>query len=127
MGQYFSVEQMGNKMLVRQDQQGHIKDNFIEGSFHPVLYERSAGDTGFKDLFGKNLKPVVHEDLSGAREWLRNRKGISNADSFGNQNFYIQYINEHFTSDYDFSKIRIFYLDIEVLSRNPDGSMGAFP
>ena len=59
--------------------------------------------------------------MKECREFIRKYKEINNFSIYGNDKFEFSFIAEHFPEehiDYDFSKIRIAYLDIETGSEN---------
>ncbi len=108
---YFSVEQLGNRLLIRDDNIAASTRGFKPTLFQPT---QDAGD--WTNIYGENFKPVQFDDMSSARDFINSRKRVTNSGLHGNQNFPVQYIAEHYKGErYDFDAIRIFTLDIEVV------------
>lgn len=124
-GFYTSVARYGNSILYRgYNQSGHrIEKKF---QFTPTLFVNCHEETGYKSLYGEDVKPITFDTMREAREFMEKYKEIDNFDVHGNTNYIVQFITEHFPGDIDFDikKIRVGDFDIEVMSDegfpNPD-------
>jgi len=82
--------------------------------YEPTLYVQSNRSTDWKTLDGKNVSPVQWGSMKETREAMRSYAG----KIFGIETFQYAYISENYPGmvDYDLSKIKIAYIDIETSS-----------
>jgi len=115
---YTNVLQYGNKILVRETQNGKKQTHKID--FRPTLFIKAKTESKYKSLFGDNLDPMTFGDINDAKEFLGKYKGVENFPIFGNESFAYQYITENYPRDveYDISQLTILTLDIETGSEN---------
>jgi len=121
---YTSVEPYGNAFRVRQVDDG-IRSNRIVRGFVPDLFsEKQAIGMDGKTMLAKLPCSNVRE----AKDLIQQYSGTS-FDVYGSPNMISQFISKTYpgTIDFDPSNIRIFYLDMECYTRNPDGSSAGFP
>lgn len=115
---YSSVQQYGNRILVREIFNGKKYLNKVE--FKPTLFVKSQQQTKYTNLYGDCLEPISFLDINDAKKFIRDYEDVDNFDIFGNTSFAYQYITENYQGDidYDLSQLTIFTLDIETASEN---------
>lgn len=116
MAFYTSVYVDGNTIYDRfidEDGSDHIR----KVRFSPTLYRHVPNhiESDLVDIYGKRCAPKTFESIGEARKWMRTM-GDRNQDVLGMDNFVFQYITETYGSDlaYNFEKLDIWFLDIEV-------------
>jgi len=111
---YTSVNQYGNKILVRGINNGKSVQDKIE--FKPSLFLKSKTPTKYKSLFGENLDEIVFESINEAKDYVKRYSDVDNFEVFGNTNYAYQYITKTFPDevDFDISQLKIWSLDIET-------------
>jgi DNA polymerase elongation subunit (family B) len=112
---YTSVNQYGNKVLVRGVNGGKQVQDRVD--FKPTLFVRSQKkDCEYKSVYGDNLEPIKFEDINSAKEYLKLYKDVQNFEVYGNTNYAYQYITETFPNEveFDIEQIKIWSLDIET-------------
>ena len=120
MSFYTNVVALGNNILFRgiSNEGKRFKDRI---EYHPTLFIPTKEETKFRTLEGKPVGEIRPGNMKECREFIRKYKEIDNFNIYGNDKFEFSFIAEHFPEehiDYDFSKIRIAYLDIETGSEN---------
>ena len=120
MSFYTNVVALGNNILFRgiSNEGKRFKDRI---EYHPTLFIPTKEETKFRTQEGKPVGEIQPGNMKECREFIRKYKEIDNFNIYGNDKFEFSFIAEHFPEehiDYDFSKIRIAYLDIETGSEN---------
>ena len=120
MSFYTNVVALGNNILFRgiSNEGKRFKDRI---EYHPTLFIPTKEETKFRTLEGNPVGEIQPGNMKECREFIRKYKEINNFSIYGNDKFEFSFIAEHFPEehiDYDFSKIRIAYLDIETGSEN---------
>ena len=123
MSFYTNVQTIGNSILFRgvSNDGKRFKDRI---EYHPTLYIPTKEETKFKTLQGEPVGEIRPGTMKECREFIAKYKEIDNFNVYGNDKFEFSFIAEHFPEehiDYNFSQIRIAYLDIET------GSEHGFP
>ena len=123
MSFYTNVQTIGNSILFRgvSNDGKRFKDRI---EYHPTLYIPTKEETKFKTLQGEPVGEIRPGTMKECREFIAKYKEIDNFNVYGNDKFEFSFIAEHFPEehiDYDYSQIRIAYLDIET------GSEHGFP
>jgi DNA polymerase elongation subunit (family B) len=121
---YTNVQVFGNNILYRGIVNGKRVKEKVE--YSPSLYIPSKKITNFTSLDGDYLDQKLFGTLRDARDYIKQFDGVSNAPKiYGQTRFEYAYIADqhHGMVDYDFEKISIAVIDIEVGS--PDA--GGFP
>ena len=123
MSFYTNVQTIGNSILFRgvSNDGKRFKDRI---EYHPTLYIPTKEETKFKTLQGEPVGEIRPGTMKECREFVAKYKEIDNFNVYGNDKFEFSFIAEHFPEEhieYDFSQIRIAYLDIET------GSEHGFP
>lgn len=115
---YTSVEQVGDNILYRGFDQGRRVQ--YKESFSPTLFVACPGESKYKTLEGHNVKPMKFAGPRDAREFMKKYESVQNFDVYGYERFVYQYISDQHNDevDYDFKKLEIFTIDIEVASEN---------
>jgi len=111
---YTSVNQYGNKILVRGINNGKTVQDKVE--FKPSLFLKSKVPTKYKSLYGENLDEITFEDINEAKDYNKRYKDVENFEIFGNTNYAYQYITKNFPGEieFDITQIKIWSLDIET-------------
>ena len=120
MSFYTNVHCLGNNILFRgvSNDGQRFKDRV---EYKPTLYIPTKEKTKFRTLEGKPVGEIQPGSIRECREFVRKYKEVDNFNVYGNDKFEFSFIAEYFPEehiDYDFSQIRIAYLDIEVASEN---------
>ena len=120
MSFYTNVSCLGNNILFRGvSKDGRRFKDRVE--YHPTLYIPTKEETKFRTLEGKPVGEIQPGTMKECREFISKYKEVDNFNIYGNDKFEFSFIAEHFSEeqiDYDFSLIKIAYLDIEVASEN---------
>jgi DNA polymerase elongation subunit (family B) len=115
---YTSVEQVGDDILYRGYDHGD-RVQYRE-KFSPTLFVTSPQESKYKTLDGKHVKPIKFSGPRDAREFIQKYENVQNFDVYGYERFVYQYISDQHPKevDYDFKKLQIYTIDIEVASEN---------
>ena len=119
MSFYTNVQCFGNNILYRGIIDGKRVKQRIE--YSPSLYLPSKRITNFTSLEGDYLDQKIFGDIRSARDFIKQFDGVSNASRiFGQTRFEYAYIADQHRNmvDYDFDKVLIGVIDIEVGSEN---------
>ena len=116
---YTSVEQAGNRLLVR----GYDNNNrySVRVPFNPTLFLPSKNYSEWRTLEGECVEPHNFGSITEARDFVRQYREVEDFEIHGNTRFLYQYIsNEHPEDEikFDSSKIRVFTIDIETAAEN---------
>jgi DNA polymerase elongation subunit (family B) len=87
---------------------------------YKLITDPNAPPSPFKTIHGEPLKEFKHESIAAYRE-----KRMDN--TYGMENHLCAFMTENFTTDFDPTKTRIFWLDIENEMTSDDGVRGGFP
>ena len=120
MSFYTNVHRLGNNILFRgiSNDGQRFKDRV---EYKPTLYIPTKEKTKFRTLEGKPVGEIRPGSIKECREFIRKYKEIDNFNIYGNDKFEFSFIAEYFPEEhieYDFSQIRIAYIDIEIASEN---------
>ena len=88
--------------------------------FSPTLFVVTKKETRWKTLDGRYAKPVRFESVREARQFVDQYKEVPNFEVHGYDRYLYQFISKEFPDevDYDFKKLNIMSLDIEVACEN---------
>jgi len=117
---YTNVHCLGNNILFRgiSNDGQRFKDRV---EYKPTLYIPTKEKTKFRTLEGKPVGEIQPGNMRECRDFIRKYKEIDNFNIYGNDKFEFSFIAEYFPEEhieYEFSQIRIAYLDIEIASEN---------
>ena len=115
---YTNVQSVGNNILYRGVTDG--KRTKIKIPYRPTLYEPSKKVTNFTSLDGTYLQDRKFDSMRDARDYLRQFEGVSGKTIYGQNRFEYAFIGEQHKEmiDWDFDKVSIAIVDIEVGSEN---------
>jgi len=116
---YTNVQSFGNNILYRGIQNGKRVKQKVE--YSPSLYIPSKKITNFTSLDGEYLDQKIFGDIRSARDFIKQFEGVSNASKiYGQTRFEYAFIADqhHGMVDYDFDKVLVGVIDIEVGSEN---------
>ena len=116
---YTSVEQAGNRLLVRGYNNGERYS--VRVPFNPTLFLPTKNFSKWKTLEGECVEPHKFGSITEARDFVKQYKEVPDFDIYGNTRFLYQYIAEQHPEEelkFDSSKIRIFNIDIETAAEN---------
>ena len=113
---YTSVQQYGNRLLVREVRNGKKQLNKVD--FKPTLFVKAKTQTKYTTLFDEYLDPIKFLDINDAKKFVKDYEGVENFSVYGNTSYAYQYITENYNGDVDFdiSHLTILTLDIETAS-----------
>ncbi|MGL5579403.1 MAG: DNA polymerase domain-containing protein [Cetobacterium sp.] len=114
---YLSVDVIGDNICERYIEDGVEKARRVP--FEPTLYHHTNVETGYQDIYERNVTPKTFHSMSEARKWMKRMKDMAQ-EACGMDDFALQYIYENYAGpiSYSLSQIRIAYVDIEVHSRD---------
>ena len=115
---YTYYKQRGNNILLRAKNPNDTKtkQTVVKG-YSPVLYTETNQESEFKNIYGKNLKPINFDKIFQAKSFADEYKDVEGMDISGNSDYANQFIIDVFEGqqpDYQPENIRIGMLDIEV-------------
>ena len=115
---YTNVQSVGNNILYRGVTDG--KRTKIKIPYQPTLYEPAKKVTNFTSLDGTYLQDHKFDSMRDARDYLRQFEGVSGKTIYGQNRFEYAFIGEQHKEmiDWDFDKVSIAIVDIEVGSEN---------
>ena len=84
------------------------------------MYVPSNKKTKYRTLDGLYVEPVQPGNIPDTREFINKYQDIKGFDIYGNNDFVYQFIGDNYSGevDYDFSKIKVAYIDIECESEH---------
>jgi len=118
MSFYTNVQLVGDNLLYLGYENGQrIQRKF---KFSPTLFVVTKKETKWKTLDGRYAKPVSFESVREARQFVDKYKEVPNFEVHGYDRYLYQFISKEFSDevDYDFKKMNIMSLDIEVACEN---------
>jgi DNA polymerase elongation subunit (family B) len=115
---YTNVQSVGSNILYRGVTDG--KRTKLKIPYQPTLYEKSSKVTNYTSLDGVYLQPHKFGTMREARDYLRQFEGVSGKTIYGQNRFEYAFIGEQHKEmiDWDFDKVSIAIVDIEVGSEN---------
>ena len=116
---YTSVEQAGNRLLVRGYENGNRYS--VRVPFNPTLYLPTKNYSDWRTLEGDCVEPHKFGSITEARDFVKQYKEVDDFEIYGNSRFLYQYIAEQHPEEelkFDSSKIRVFTIDIETAAEN---------
>jgi hypothetical protein len=116
---YTNVQTFGSNILYRGIQNGKRVKQRIE--YSPSLYIPSKRITNFTSLDGEYLDQKIFGTMKEARDYIKQFDGVSNGPKiYGQTRFEYAFIADQHKGmiDYDFDKLEIAIIDIEVGSEN---------
>jgi len=115
---YTSVLNVGNNILYRGVKDGRRIRMKIP--YAPTLFLPSNKVTNYKTLKGEFLEPMKFPSMREARDFVKSYKDVNNFKIYGNTKYEYAFIADCFGNDFDwdYDKIHIAVMDIEVGSEN---------
>jgi DNA polymerase elongation subunit (family B) len=111
---YTDVSSQGNNLFIRGFENGERFQKKI--TYQPYLFTESKVDTGYSNIYGKNVKRKDFANIWEARQWSQEWHGF---DIYGSSRWQYLYIYDTYKSlDVDTSEINVVYIDIEVASND---------
>ena len=118
MSFYTNCQLVGDNLLYLGYEDGQrIQRRF---KFSPTLFVVTKKETNHRTLDGRYAKPVRFESVREARQFVEKYKEVPNFEVHGYDRYLYQFISKEFPDevDYDFKKLNIMSLDIEVACEN---------
>lgn len=118
---YTNVEVVGSYVMLKEiDDEGVKRKSKFQ--WQPTLFLKdNTGAVGtHKSLYGDEVKPVKPGTIRETRDFVKQYAGVSGFEIFGQLNYPLQFMNEHYPWDvqFDMRKLSIWSIDIET--RIPD-------
>lgn len=116
---YTNVQAYGNYVLFRGIINGKRYKKRLP--YKPRLYTLSKDkNSPFKTLYGQPLDEIEFDSINDCKEFKKKYKHINTFKMFGDNKHEYSFISDYYTKEieFDFSKISIAYIDIEVASNN---------
>jgi DNA polymerase elongation subunit (family B) len=115
MSHYVHVEQVGNRIIHRYvDKKGSHQSEVIR-EFPIKLYVRGNKTSHSSiGLHGEILNPIEFSAIDGAQNFIKEQQGLQ--EIYGQTNLLAQFLYHRYTNDieFDFTKINVLVIDIEV-------------
>ena len=115
---YTNCQCVGNNILLR----GVSGDKRFSRKikYQPSLFVPTNQKTEYHTLSGVNVEKMEFSSIKEARNFVEEYKFMDNFEVYGNTWFQYCYISDSYpeTIEYDFSKVLIAYVDIEVASES---------
>ena len=112
---YTSCECVGNYIYYKgvNDKGKRFKEKI---NYLPTFYIPANKTSKFKTLEGQYVETLKPGSINECREFFKNYDGVENFKIYGNHRYEYAYIQEKHADEveYDASKIRIAFLDIET-------------
>jgi len=120
---YINAKQYGNNILYTGFKQG--KKVRVKIPYTPNLFVPTNEDSEYKTIYGEDLTKIKFKSISESKEFVKKYDNVENFKIYGNTKFEYCLIHDLHKNDvdWDFSKIRIAIIDIEV---NSDPDSGGF-
>ena len=119
MSFYTSVEIIGNRIAYRgyNDLGRPISNKY---SYEPTLFFPSAEDTGWKSMYGDDVKPRTFGSPNAMRDFIKEQSEVANPTYHGMDRVVMQFIQDKFPGEVNFKKshMNIVNFDIEVYSED---------
>ena len=115
---YTNVQSSGNHILYRGIKNGKRIQAKID--YEPVLYLPTSKPTPYKNLQGEFLAPKRFDNIFDARDYIKKFEDVGGSKVYGQNRFEYAFIAEQHQGmvDYDFDKVSVAFIDIEVGSEN---------
>lgn len=115
---YTNVSRYGNQLLYRGYENGRRVQSKVK--YKPTLFVSTSKESSWKSIDGVPVAPVKFDSMRDAKEWITINSDVAGRKIFGNTKYHYAFINEHFPLNiqFDYSKIHIANIDIEVDSSN---------
>ena len=126
---YTNAQVLGDKILLRgiNDSGKPFKEKV---NYSPTLFTNCIDESKYKDIYGKFCVATKFDSIKACNDWIESNKH-SQIDILGMQDHSLAYIADNFPDkiDYDSSKVRIAFIDIEVYSPDefPDATKSEYP
>ena len=117
MNFYTSVQQYGNKMLVRSFEDGRRQQ--YEVPYQPYLFVKDrSGKADYKSVFGDPVAKMGFGSIREAKDFMKKYDGVQGFEFFGMTQFVYPFINDKFPGEvkYDRKHINVVSLDIETMA-----------
>ncbi len=120
---YINAKQYGNNILYTGFKQG--KKVRVKIPYTPSLFVPTNEESEYKTIYGENLTKIKFKSISESKEFVKKYDNVQNFKIYGNTKFEYCLIHDLHKNDvdWDFSKLRIAIIDIEV---NSDPVSGGF-
>src|ERR1700761_4308960 len=112
---YTHVVQSGNKILVREFDGTKRVNRTVQ--YKPTFYVKSdKSKTKFKSISGESVEPIQFDNIFESKDWIKGYENMDNFPIFGTTQHNYSYISETYSGEieYNFSKLSVWSLDIEV-------------
>ena len=129
---YTNVQRYGGTMLVRGvDAQGISFKKRLKYKpyvFMPATTQALKDQSEYESLEGEGMKRIDFASMTKAKDFCKQYKGVAGMPIYGLLDYQYQYINDCYAgADYDFKRLKIFNIDIEVGCDDEDGNVFGFP
>lgn len=120
---YLNVKQYGDNILYTGVKNG--KKVRTKVPYSPSLFAPCNEESPYKTLYGENLKKIKPGSIKKCKEFINQYSSVDNFKIYGNTKYEYCLISDLFKDDidWDYSKIRVCIIDIEVDS---DPETGGF-
>ena len=120
---YINAKQYGNSILYTGFK--NEKKVRVKIPYAPNLFVPANEESKYKTIYGENLTKIKFNNISESKEFISKYAGVQNFKIYGNTRYEYCLLSDLFPNDveWDFSKLRIAIVDIEV---NSDPDAGGF-
>lgn len=122
MDLYTNVSIRGNRILFRgYKNNGGRKQRvqYADPNFQPTIFLKSNKASEWKTLDGISVEPMQPGSILDCRQFIDQYKDVKGLNVYGNTDYIAQFISSNYNEiDYDFSDLKVCYLDIETECEN---------
>lgn len=114
---YTNVETVGSYVMLKEiDETGTKKKHKFQWQPTVFLRDNNGADSEYKSLYGDNVKSVKPGTIRETRDFIKQYDGVSGFEIFGQLNYGLQFMNDHYPWDiqYDMRMLSIWSIDIET-------------
>jgi len=127
---YTNVKAVGDRIFLRGvDGEGKRYDKKLK--YSPVRFVPTKEKTKYTTLDGRHVAPIKFETMKDARNFIEQYKDVDNFPIYGYDRYETTFIGDEYPGeiDYDFSKLVVANIDIEVASDEgfPDPKFASSP
>ena len=112
MKQYTNIRKKGNILYIKGYDNGESYQEEI--MYQPYLFIPSQEETGYKSVYGDNVKKIEFSSMGAAYDYVKKYENSNKI--YGLQNYEYVYLYDNFKEnfEYDYNLLKIIEFDIET-------------
>lgn len=126
---YSYVNNNFDKIYIKEYSENSNQPKLYTVEYQPKLYIPTNKESKFKTIHGKSLSEIQFESSKELKTFLKKYDSIQNFEMYGMDNPTSAFIEEHYKGELEFdrSKIRVGFFDIETKISDENGKPTGFP